>query len=89
MGHFITECRGPLLAASLDEKLRREPAQSSGVRVDNPGNSRIYRETNETENCPQIIFGYFPAKIFGLWMTLMISKQTKKKIVIYQKIMNY
>lgn len=62
----------------LGDKLGREPAQSSGVGADNPVNSRMYRETDETENGLQIIFGYFTAKIFGVWMTPGISKQPKK-----------
>lgn len=69
------------MAALLGDKLGREPTQSSRVEADNPVNSRIYRETNETENGHQIVFGYFTAKIFGVWMTPVISKQ--KKIVIY------
>lgn len=78
MGHFITKCSRLLLAALLDHKLGREPAQSSRVGVDNPVNSRIYRETYARENCPQIIFGYFTAKIWKnllCLVTLMISKQ--------------
>lgn len=77
------------MAALLDDKLGREPTQSSRVGVDNPVNSRIYRETNERENGPQIIFGYFTAKMWKnlpCLVTLMISKQ---KTVIHQKIMNY
>lgn len=69
MGHFITKCSRFLLAAFLGDKLGREPTQSSRVGADKPVNSRMYRETNETENGPQIIFGYFTAKIFGVWMT--------------------
>lgn len=49
------------------------------VAADNPVNSRSYSESKERENCPQIIFGYFTAKMWKKLQCLDDTNDLKTK----------